>query len=236
AALIFSKESFIEENLSFLSFDKLRASYGTTGSDQIADYGYFDAYEPSLGEGGLYPSQIGNPLYSLEVNKKLEASLSLGAWNDRVMLSSTWYRNRSSNQLVGYSLPAFTGFTSIQANMDATVENSGWEFELTARNINSENFTWNTSINLTIPKNELIDFPNLEQSSYAYTYRIGSSLNSTFLYRSLGVNPETGLFEVEDVNGDGSYNIDDGTFIKDMGQHYFGGVQNNIRWKNFHVN
>tara|TARA_R110002050_G_scaffold30192_4_gene77148 strand:- start:4318 stop:7539 length:3222 start_codon:yes stop_codon:yes gene_type:complete len=236
AAWIFSEENFIEENLSFLSFGKLRASYGTTGSDQIADYGYFNAYEPSLGEGGLYPSQIGNPLYSWEINKKLEFSLSLGAWNDRMMLSSTWYRNRSSNQLVGYSLPAFTGFTSIQANMDATVENSGWEFELATNNINSENFSWNTSINLTIPKNKLIDFPNLEQSSYAYTYRIGSSLNSTFLYKSLGVNPETGLFEVEDVNGDGSYNIDDRTIIKEMEQKYFGGVQNNIRWKNFHIN
>lgn len=236
AAWIFSEESFIEKNLSILSFGKLRASYGTTGSDQIADYGYFDAYEPSLGEGGLYPSQIGNPNYSWEVNKKLEFSLSLGAWNDRVILSSSWYRNRSSNQLVGYTLPAFTGFTSIQANMDATVENSGWEFELTTRNINLEKFSWNTSINLTIPKNELIDFPNLEQSSYAYTYRIGSSLNSIFLYKSLGVNPETGLFEVEDINGDGSYNVDDRTIVKDMGQQYFGGVQNNVRWKNFHVN
>ncbi len=32
---IFSKENFIQNSLRFLSFGKLRASYGTTGNDQI---------------------------------------------------------------------------------------------------------------------------------------------------------------------------------------------------------
>jgi TonB-dependent starch-binding outer membrane protein SusC len=40
AAWIFTKEESIQRNLGFLSFGKLRASYGTTGSDQIPDYQY----------------------------------------------------------------------------------------------------------------------------------------------------------------------------------------------------
>src|SRR5690606_34761148 len=63
-AWIFSEESFIKENLSFLSFGKLRGSYGITGSDQIGDYKYLDAYESTAGPGGLYPTQLTNPDYS----------------------------------------------------------------------------------------------------------------------------------------------------------------------------
>src|SRR5688500_1046683 len=35
---IFSEQKWMRKNLSFLSFGKLRASYGTTGNDQILDY------------------------------------------------------------------------------------------------------------------------------------------------------------------------------------------------------
>lgn len=40
AAWIFSEEKFMKE-INFISFGKLRASYGTTGNDQIGDYRIF---------------------------------------------------------------------------------------------------------------------------------------------------------------------------------------------------
>ena len=55
-AWIFTEEQFIENQLPFLSFGKLRGSYGSTGNDQIGDYGYLDAYEATRGPGGLYPT------------------------------------------------------------------------------------------------------------------------------------------------------------------------------------
>ena len=42
-AWIFSKEKWFN-NSSFLSFGKIRGSYGTTGNDQIGDYQYLDSY------------------------------------------------------------------------------------------------------------------------------------------------------------------------------------------------
>src|SRR5690606_18979011 len=114
---------FIRKNLSFLSFGKLRASYGTTGNDQIPDYGFLDTYETTDGVGGLYPTQLFNADYSWELNKKLETALQLGFFKDRIDLEVNWYRNRSSNQLVGYPLPAISGFSSVQANLPALVQN-----------------------------------------------------------------------------------------------------------------
>ena len=42
---IFTEEQFLKSN-NFLSFGKLRGSYGTTGSDQIGDYTYLSLYSP----------------------------------------------------------------------------------------------------------------------------------------------------------------------------------------------
>ena len=232
AAWIFSEEAFIKNGLPFLSFGKLRGSYGTTGNDQIGDYGYLEAYDVTPGPGGLYPTQLYNPDYSWEINKKLEAGIETSFFNDRLSLGSSWYRNRSSNQLVGFPLPAMTGFRSVQANLPATVENSGWEIELSSLIFNSGNFRWRTSMNLSIPKNRLVSYPDLESSTYANRYRIGEPLNISLLYRYAGLDPDTGFYTVEDVNEDGRIDSNDRVDIKDLSRQYFGGINNSINFKN----
>ena len=234
AAWIFSEEEYAK-NVEWLSFGKLRASYGSTGSDQIPDYGFMDTYEPTPGPGGLYPTQLTNPEYSWEVNKKLEAALELGLIDNRIQFDLSWYRNRSSNQLVGYPLPSITGFTSVQANFPATVQNTGWELGLTTRNFTSEKLKWSTSINLTIPRNELVAFENIEQSPYQNIYRVGEPLNIALRYRYLGINPETGFYQVEDINNDGSYNYDDRVVIQNLGRRYYGGLTNTLTWGNVNL-
>src|SRR5690606_20090199 len=106
--------------------------------------------------------------------------------------------NRSSNQLVGIPLPGTTGFTSVQANLNATVENTGWEFVLRTINISKNQFSWTTNLNVSIPRNKLIAFPNLEESTYANTYEIGKPTTIRKLYTYTGIHPETGLFTFED--------------------------------------
>ncbi|WP_370629893.1 SusC/RagA family TonB-linked outer membrane protein [Zunongwangia sp. SCSIO 43204] len=234
-AWIFTEEQFIENQLPFLSFGKLRGSYGSTGNDQIGDYGYLDAYEATRGPGGLYPTSLANPDYSWEVNKKLEAGVELGLLNDRINFSFSWYRNRSSNQLVGYPLPAITGFQTVQANLPATVENRGIEVEFTTYNIRHNNFSWTTSFNLSRQKNELISYPEIEQSSYANVYKVGYPLNIVLNYNYTGVDPETGLYTFQDVNEDGRLDIQDRINIQDRNREFFGGISNDITYKNFHL-
>src|SRR5690606_20547234 len=225
-AWIFSEENFIRNKFTFLSFGKLRGSYGITGNDQVGDYGYLDAYEATLGPNGLYPIQLFNPNYSWEVNKKLEAALQLGFFEDRINFGLNWYFNRSSNQLVGYTLPEMTGFTQVQANLPATVQNTGWELELTTKNIQSGNFNWQTSLNLSIPRTKLVNYPDFEESSYVNRYRIGHPLNIALHYNYLGLDPETGYYSVLDVNEDGRYNFEDRQLISNLERRVFGGINN----------
>lgn len=236
AAWLFHDEDFIKNTQSFLSFGKLRASYGTTGSDQIGDYQYLNTYTSSgLNYGGivgLQPSQLFNPHFGWESNQKLETAIELGFFDDRVLVSSAWYRNRSSNQLVGYPLPGTTGFTSIQSNLNAEVENRGFEFSLRTENIKTNHFSWVTNFNITKAGNKLLSFPGLETSAYRNLFVIGKPTTIRKLFHFTGVDPETGLYTLADVNGDSviSYENDRET-VKDFNPDFYGGVQNLFSYK-----
>ena len=158
------REDFLKDS-PWLSFGKLRASLGTTGNDRIGDYQYLNTYTITNlnynGYLGLTPSHLLNPLFAWEKNRKAEAALEAGLWNDRLSFEIAYYNNRSDNQLIGTPLPGTTGFSSISANLNAVVENSGWEVTLRSVNIQRDNFQWNTSFNLTVPRNRLVDFPGL---------------------------------------------------------------------------
>lgn len=232
-AWIFSEEPFLNNENSFFSFGKLRGSYGTTGNDQIGDYGFLDSYEATPGPGGLYPTQLANPNYSWEVNKKLETGIELGFFRERINLGVSWYLNRSSNQLVGYVLPSITGFTTIQANLPATVENTGLELELSTINLRSKDINWQTFLNITIPKNKLVSYPGIEQSSYSNIYKVGHPLNISLLYQYEGLDPESGYYNVTDVNEDERFDFDDRVVIQNLGRELFGGISNNVNYKNF---
>lgn len=233
AAWIFTEEDVVQHTVPFLSFGKLRGSYGTTGNDQIGDYGFMNTYEATNASGGLLPTQLTNPDYSWETNKKLEFAMELGFFNDRIHLSGSWYKNRSSNQLVGYQLPGMTGFETIQANLPATVENRGLELEMSTLNILSKDFRWQTSINFSRSRNELIEYPDLDQSSYANTYRVGHPLSLVLLYRYTGLDPVTGYYTVEDINEDGTYDYRDFVEVRDQTRDFYGGINNTFSFKGF---
>ncbi|WP_163394756.1 SusC/RagA family TonB-linked outer membrane protein [Flavobacterium limi] len=234
-AWLFSKESFFK-NSKWLSFGKIRTSYGTTGSDQIGDYQFLDTYTTSSaiynGITGLAPSRLYNADFRWEINKKFEVAAELGFHQDRIFTTIAWYQNRSSNQLVGLPLPGTTGFNSIQANLNAVVENSGLELTLRTANFALKNFSWTTNINLTFAKNKLVSFPDLETSPYSEKYRIGSPINIELQYNFKGVNQQNGIYEFEDKNGDGLITFpEDKQTVADFSPKYYGGIQNQLIYK-----
>jgi len=238
AAWLFGNEVFIKRTIPALSYGKLRMSYGSSGNDQIGDYSYLDAWGSGnayQGTSTLYPLNLYNPDYRWEVNKKAEAAIALGFFKDRLLMNVAWYRNRSSNQLVSYRLPSQTGFNGVTQNLDALIENTGVEIELNTKNVQTKHFEWSTSFNISLPKNSLVDFPDLENSSYANFYVKGESLNVIYRYDYKRVNPATGVFEFEDMNKDGAISIADLVVRGDTDPVYFGGLQNSFRYKGFEL-
>jgi|SRR5450755_4525031 TonB-dependent starch-binding outer membrane protein SusC len=242
AAWIFTNEPFAKKLFSFLSFGKIRTSYGITGNDQIGDYQYLSTYSatpfPYQNASGLMPTNLFNPDFAWETNKKYEVGMELGMMNDRLLFSATYYNNHSSNQLVGYPLPYFTGFPLVQQNLPAVVQNTGFEFTANYSVLKSASFNWTVSANLTIPNNKLVSFPNISQTNYNNQYEVGKPLSIYKSFQYLDVNPQTGIYEFSSAEGKPTLSPvypDDIKAIKEVGAKYYGGLQNNFQYKGWRL-
>jgi len=230
AAWIFSNEPFIERLLPMLSFGKLRASWGKTGSDQIGAGHYLTNYAPNIAAN--FPNIPGwpsgntiGPGQTFETIYKSEAGLELGFIKDRLLLTATYYRNRSSNQLLPDS-------NDVWWNVPCKLENTGWEFSLDLKVFKKKNISWDLSLNLSLPSNRLLSFPGLPQfANFKDALIVGQPLNAARLYKYSGVDVQTGLYKFEDPDHDGQYTVADQTAIKGTSTRVFGGIQNTIIYK-----
>jgi TonB-linked SusC/RagA family outer membrane protein len=228
---IFSEEKFLSFTHPFLSFGKLRGSYGTTGNDQIGNYQYmslFRAYPPSIpyqNAPSLEPTGLVNPYLEWEETRKLQLGIDLGFFNNKLLLTANYVRNRSSNNLTSLQLPIITGFAQITENLAALIQNSGWEFSLTANAIESKKISWSINANITIPSNKLVAFPGLATSTLANQYVIGQSLSIVRDNNYLGIDPLTGTYKLSPIRD----------VFYDRLPQFYGGLQNNITIKNFEI-
>lgn len=249
AAWIFSSEPFVQNHLPWISFGKLRSSYGRTGNDQIGNYQFYDTYTTSSYAYddivGLVPTLAPNPELTWEVNRKFEAAIDLGFLKDRIALSAAWFINRTPNPLVSYPLANLSGFSSYTANMNATIQSSGPEFELHTQNIKNRNFSWNSSFNISFPQNKLAAFPDIERTSYINSRIVGESLSAVRLFQYTGIDPETSLPAFLDANGDGvsnypqtglaAYGLGDYVTVGNRDPDFFGGFNNAFQYKGFQL-
>jgi len=241
AAWIFSNRPAVQKQFSWLSFGKLRVSYGITGNDQIGDYNYLDGWasttRPYSTGAGLYPIQLFNPDYAWEINKKFEAALELGFLSDRILLTAGYFNNRSSNQLINYRQPSQTGFTSVVVkNFPAVVQNSGVEFTLQTKPILTKGFSWVNVLTFSAANNKLVSFPGLATSSYANTLTEGESVLRVQGYHYTGVDPATGVFTVEDLNKDNVINNKDFIVLGALAPKFYGGFSNTFTYKSWQLN
>lgn len=245
-AWIFTEEHLLKGNLPFLSYGKLRASYGLTGNDQIGDYGYLSQWSaaftiPYQGNPSYIPLVHPNPNLEWETNKKLEMALNLGFLNDRITTEIAWYRNRCGNQLLNIPLPILTGFANVLENSPGTVQNTGIEITARGKIITHRDFELSSSFDIGFNRNKLIAFPNLSQSPYASLFAVGKSLSIVRLLHYTGIDPLTGQYTYQDKNHDGmistSYNNgSNDLYDKDLAVQFDGGFGVDIRYKDLQLN
>ncbi|MBV8251907.1 MAG: SusC/RagA family TonB-linked outer membrane protein [Chitinophaga sp.] len=239
----------------WVSFMKLRTSYGITGSDgSIGDYQYLSQWSTKLSGNPLnqydglqpvVPIHAVNQQYHWESNKKYEAALSISLLQDRINLEGAYYMNRSGDQVTGIPTPRYTGFPSIVGNWNAVIENAGWEGDIRATLLEKKDFRWTMTFNISANRNRLVSYPGIEESPYYTTYRVGQSLSAVYLLHYLGIDPQTGRYSFVDHNKDGQiiYNTnvpagtgnDDRYIIKDLNPKYYGGVGTSLTYKGWNL-
>ncbi len=239
AAWIFSGEKLIQNDLPWLSFGKLRATYGITGNDQIGDHAVQTwsplAVQPFHVISGFYSkSQIqGGPAW--EKIRKQEVSLDLGFLGDRFLFNVTWYQHRSSNMLIA-NQTAPAGSPAVFQSEPVILENKGWEFTLFAKAIEQKHFGWTISLNWSLPQSKLISFPGLSTSIYTNSLFQGKSINSEPGYVYTGVNPQTGLYQFQSQDHNTSTPAYSNRKVNGkLDVTSFGGVDNMLRWRHFQL-
>jgi TonB-linked SusC/RagA family outer membrane protein len=241
-AWLFGDERFTKELLPFLSLGKLRLTYGTSGNDQIGDYGFLNLYGnynvdvPYQGTVGLSPSGHSNPFLQWEETKKINVGIDLGFFSNDVTITANYFRNRSSNQLINDPVPIYTGFTNFKRNLSATLQNTGWELSADATIVKDRAVTWRSSFNMTIPENKLVSYPNLAISLNANKYVIGQPFNIQKVFHYAGVNSQTGLYEFIDSKGERTSTPSDPTdktSLVNLNPKFYGGFYNSVSYKGF---
>lgn len=176
---IFSSEEWAGRVLPFINFGKIRASYGTTGNDNIPSFQYVPYYtsSPSSAYNGtaLLPQNIHNPNLKWEITRKFEAALELAVLNNRVSFTGAFFRNRVTDGLIYYVIAPQVPFNYFVSNYPSIVQNQGFEVELSTKNLKGA-FTWNTNLNFTRTMGKLVAFDKLSTSAYSNTYVIGEPM------------------------------------------------------------
>ncbi|QHS61073.1 SusC/RagA family TonB-linked outer membrane protein [Chitinophaga agri] len=203
-AWIFSEEPFMTPLKKVISFGKIRASYGTTGNDQIGDYQYLGEYNKAdgayQGVTGLKPVRLFNADFAWELTRKSEVALDLGFLHDRLLLSASYYLHRSSNQLISYPLPDITGAGSIIGNLPAVIRNNGLELSLSVERIQHNKLIWRSSFNISFGHNKLISYPDPTIPVEAVNPFVeGQALSQQYVATAMGVDPQTGTYQFADA-------------------------------------
>ncbi|MCH7401297.1 SusC/RagA family TonB-linked outer membrane protein [Belliella kenyensis] len=240
---ILSEESFLKGN-DKLSLLKLRASYGLTGNAEIGDFDHLGLYGATSYAliSGLRPTQIPNPNLTWEKTVQLDLGIEFALFRDRITGELDFYDKNTSDLLLNVPVPATTGF-NVQRQNVGKMQNYGFEIVLNSVNIARQNFTWNTSINFARNINRVRELAAGQTSIPPSSSRF---LNGVFIDQSIGVFYGHAYAGVDPTNGDALYYIDaqrnettndfneaERMFVGDPNPKFFGGITNNLTFKNF---
>jgi TonB-linked SusC/RagA family outer membrane protein len=237
---VLSEEKFLKDS-KFLSFLKLRASWGLTGNAEIGESQFLALYGvsnyPNL--PGYVPVSIANPNLKWEKTAQTDIGLEFSVLNNRLSGEVDVYKKHTSDLLLTVNTPATTGYTSYLDNL-GTMENKGIEISLTSINFNGL-FKWSTTVNAAYNKNKVLNIKGqIIEGGYVLTQRAveGLPIGEFYGQKFLGVDPQTGdaLFLGEDGKPTSDFDNAKMVTLGNSNPKWTGGFTNTFSYKGFDLN
>src|SRR5690625_3398077 len=256
-----SSENFYQQSglANTLSFLKLRASYGLTGNQEIGSYvtqAFLGSANIPLGGSvytGVYPTSVGNPDLKWEQTSQLDVGLEMTFWGDRLNFVVDYYQKETTDMLLNVPLPHSTTTGSATQNY-GSVENSGWEFMLSSLNVQTETFSWTSTLNAATNRNSITGLGPTNDPIYVNTgagnatsvLMVGQPIGTFFGLNRLGTwgtheaveaaryGLKPGDLKHEDRDNDGQIDlISDGGIIGRAWPRFTANIRNSFRYRNF---
>jgi TonB-linked SusC/RagA family outer membrane protein len=209
-----SEESFMPK-FSWLTDLKLRGSWGMTGNNSylvsannnlnIGQNAGDDGNYASLAFLGLNNYVFNNTLapgktvtrfanseLTWEKSNQLDIGFDLSTFNNRLIFTAEYYKKITDDMLLGYNIPAVSGFTSTLKNL-GKVQNQGIELAVNYR-VKVGQINLRSNANITFNRNKVLairgqnDFI-LQGSQYGgyNIQKVGRPIGMIFGYRKLGI-------------------------------------------------
>jgi len=261
-----SDEDFMKDNKVFSNL-KVRMGYGGTGNDRVNNYVYMSTFGPtgvSLSEesdlyGGVVSTRLANPNLKWESNYQFDAGIDMGFLNDRLNVTADYYRKTTKNLLLDIPIEQIYGFTSQLIN-GGSIQNQGVELSINSRNIENDDMTWNTTLNIAYNKQKAT---NLNDRPYIITQTatpegsapsadftklaVGRELSELYGYVYDGVIKTDEVYAAQplskpgdpkykDLDGDGLITANDRKVLGNAFPHYVLGFNNSVTYKGFELN
>ncbi|SIO13383.1 SusC/RagA family TonB-linked outer membrane protein [Chitinophaga niabensis] len=163
AAWNMHNEAFLK-NHAVISTSKLRGSYGQIGNDRVGDFSYISQLTTnisgySFNNGtpllAVYQNNLGNEDLTWETTTSMDIDYTLGLFKNRIEFTAGMYKKTTDDLLLNAQLPPTVGFGTAFKNI-GKMENRGYEFTLNVRVVESKDFRWESSANITFNKNKVL--------------------------------------------------------------------------------
>ncbi len=230
---IMSEENFFGDG--FIKYLKLKASYGVIGNTPLGDFDYRKNYS-IVRYGGALGYKLLNP-----VNENLQwettSQLNIGmeySLGERISGSFDYYMKNTEDLLFPVPVSPTSGFSSVIQN-GGSMENSGFEIGLTTRNIDQPDWKWTTDFNITFAQNKITNLNGERLVLGSNAFIEGFPASSFFLRKYAGVDPDTGDALYDDGNGGTTTDWESAPrqIVGNPNPGNFGGITNNVTYKNF---
>ena len=226
AGWIVSEENFLSSS-NVINFLKLKASYGVLGDQGNAAYAGQLGFniENLLGQPSLAPRAVVDPNITWESSEQMQVGVEIELFKGAIQADLDYYVKTTNNLYVNKRLPPSTGDAVILTN-DGSLENSGFEFNVTGNIVRNRDFNLSLTINGEIFNNQITQMP-IENStglpkvvnvSGLFGQSQGRSIYDYYIREWAGVDPANGnpmwIENWSDENSNGQY--DSGEGIPDM--------------------
>jgi len=161
---VFSDESLFKNN--FLTYGKLRLSWGENGNREVGRYSALSdmgtgkyPYQSLAGSvyeiNKLYVNHMANYNLKWERTRSTNVGFDFGIKNNILSGSVEVYKMNTLDLLIDRALPNVIGFASVTSNM-GEVQNSGFEVTLNANIMKRKNFIWRSNFNFSLNRNKIV--------------------------------------------------------------------------------
>ena len=208
---------------SVLSDLSLRVSYGLSGNQGISNYqslptlsadanAYVFGGVPYL---GYRQGNITNDDLTWETSAQLNVGLDVQLFNGRFDLTGNYYNMHTKNLLLTVQTPTQSGYGSRLINVGKTLS-SGFEVGVSGEVINTKNFGWSTSLNLSTNDQEVTDLGPLVMVALDNT---GYGATTNYLQVGVPVGANFGLdyagvwHSQEEIDAELAKPVEDRTYV-----------------------